>query len=58
MVPVVMDQLDALRASSYASLQDIKLLKDRVKAFDQTSTTQIGFGAVNGTSFKQTFTAA
>ena len=45
MVPVVMDQLDTLRSASYASQQEIKHLKDRMRVFDQTSTTQFGFGA-------------
>lgn len=60
MVPVVMDQLDALRTASYSSQQEIKHLRDRARAFDQTSTTQFGFGAggPSAQSFKQTITAA
>ena len=57
MVPVVMDQLDALRTASYSSQQDIKHLKDRMRIFDATNTTQFGFGGAQNT-FKQTVTAA
>lgn len=45
MVPVVMDQLDSLRTASYTSQQDVKHLKDRMRMFDATNTTQFGFGA-------------
>lgn len=34
MVPVVMNQLDTLRANSYASQLEVKHLKDRVRIFD------------------------
>ena len=53
MVPVVMDQLDSLRSATYSSQQDVKHLKERMRMFDATNTTQFGFGAAQ-TSFKQT----
>ena len=57
MVPVVMDQLDALRTSAFSSQSDIKHLKERLRVFDSTSTTQFSFGGPSQT-FKQTVTAA
>ena len=44
MVPVVMDQLDSLRTSAQAFHTEIKQMKERMRQFEGTNTTQFGFG--------------
>ena len=43
MVPVIMDQLDTLRSSSQNNTIEVKQLKDKLKMFEGSNTTQFGF---------------